>query len=538
MSKKLALVLAVLMLCSLFAACNKEEATTTTTQAPGTTTQATTTEAVDPEAAKYGGSLTIVLTNEPMSMNFVTGGVGADAYLRAVNYNGLTAVNEKGEIIPQLAKSWDVSDDGCVYTFHLRDDAYWHDGEKFTADDVIFSREYLASEDLDIPSSSWGAADYDYAKVDDYTVTVTLPAPDGYLLESLCYIIPEHIFKDVPSNSYYVSEEGQTPISTGPFKFVEYKVGEYVKFEAFDQYWNGRPYIDTVYLQIIEDSAAAKVAFSSGQAQLMAVTGENMRKELGDENYAWDAYPTGNMNVICFNLTDPRFQDINVRRAISHLVDRVSIIAAFGGGSEPLDSCFTPADQFYNPSVCTQYDFNIDAAIKLLDDAGWKKGASGFREKDGMVLDFSFLQFYDNACFIMMEQAFKKADMGITSQMVDSSIYFEKMDALDFELSYIGWTAGPNPYGYTFCYAEGFYSTYESPEMLDLFEKANATGDNKVKAECYDEIQRTLTDGAYLVWVDSRSQYWAHPKTLNIEDAGMCGGWQTFYALEKAYFVK
>jgi len=132
--KSLAFFMMMVMVLGIFSGCNKETAVTTTEK--------------DNEAARFGGTLTIHIPNDPQNLNYLTCKTGPDSYMSAVNYEGLTSRDERSNITPCLAESWEISDDALTYTFHLRKGVKWHDGEEFTADDVIFSCQFFDAEDV------------------------------------------------------------------------------------------------------------------------------------------------------------------------------------------------------------------------------------------------------------------------------------------------------------------------------------------------------------------------------------------------------
>jgi len=519
-AKLFSILLAVMMFAGMMSGCSKEETTTTTTQAAGTT--ATT---ADPDAEKYGGWITMRMIKDPLTMNYIYGPTGPDSQLEAISSDLIVATDAEANPVPKLAESWEISEDGLVYTFHLRQNVKWHDGEAFNADDVIFSKNFFDSEDIN--ASETTATPGVYEKIDDYTFTVTLEEPNAALLyksSELVHPIPEHIWKDIAPSEYDTCTQAQTPILTGPFKFVEYKVGEFLKFEAFEEYWDGRPYLDGVIMQILPDDAAAQVAFETQQVHYMTLTSQqyNETKDIGDFEYSF--YSSGNMSYIMFNHKDERLADKAVRQALSYCMDREAIIGAMQGGADPLYSCFTPGDSFYNEDVCTRYEFNTDKANEILENAGWKMGSDGVREKDGLRLEFEMIYWKASPpeAIIFPEDALE-AGIKITPRSVEVSVDIDMTDNFTYELAHEGSTMGPDPYAYKVFYGEGGWGGWFHDEYAAMFEKANATVDEGERRAIYEDLQAKITDDALFLWVYTRQQIHGYTANLNVEEAGLTG---------------
>jgi len=523
--KSLAFFMMMVMVLGIFSGCNKETAVTTTEK--------------DNEAARFGGTLTIHIPNDPQNLNYLTCKTGPDSYMSAVNYEGLTSRDERSNITPCLAESWEISDDALTYTFHLRKGVKWHDGEEFTADDVIFSCQFFDAEDVVIFGGTPGV-NGEWKKVDDYTVTMTLEKPSAStLLSGMPAIIPEHIYRDVPPSKYVECVEGQTPVYTGPFKFVEYKVGESVTFEAFEDYWGGRPYLDRVVLQIVPDADAAFAAFESGQIDLMSldISRYNMLKDR--EGFEFEFYSSGNMRCLFMNTTNEILSNRAVRKAVSHCVDRQAIIATNQGGAFEMDSCFTHSDQFYNPEAAVQYPFDIEKAKSILEEDGWKLNADGIYEKDGKVLEFEMTYWQQGSAeaVIIPEDAIK-AGIKLNPRSVEVSIFAEMAEGLTYEMAINGSTMGPSPYGYNPFYIKGGLTGYENPEITELFEKADAASSVEEQKEIWDKVQFKLTDDAIMVWIYSRQNIWGYGDNINFEEAQLTGGTNKWCFLNKTYIEK
>jgi peptide/nickel transport system substrate-binding protein len=157
-------------------------------------------------------------------------------------YDSLVMLDENLETVPGLAKEWQISDDELEWTFTLRDDVQWHDGEPFTSEDVKFTYELLLENELGMYSGYLGGIT-EILTPDETTVVIRTEQPKANMLLNSCPILPAHIWSEV-SPDEYDTWPNSSPVGTGPFKFEEFRPGEYLKLSASDETFHGRPGID------------------------------------------------------------------------------------------------------------------------------------------------------------------------------------------------------------------------------------------------------------------------------------------------------
>ncbi len=341
-------------------------------------------------AQKAGGTLVYLVQPEPPSLASYVSTSGPIGLVAPKIYEGLFDYDNDGKIIPVLAESYSVSDDGKTVTFKLRQGVTWHDGKPFTSADVQFTvMEVLSKVHPRGPNSFREVTAVETP--DDHTAIFKLKNPAPYMLRALSAyespIVPKHILEgtDIKSNKL-----GNNPVGTGPFKFVEWKKGQYVRLDKNENYWReGLPYLDRVVGRFIPDASTRTAAMENGEVLYAAYNAipniDAVRlKERDDIDVTTDGYSMINpMTLIEFNTQDGPFIDPAVRRAVSTAVDRRFLIdTVFFGYGNPATSALSSnfgATGLHASMPNFPEKGNIDAAKKILDDAGFKPDGDGVR---------------------------------------------------------------------------------------------------------------------------------------------------------------
>jgi peptide/nickel transport system substrate-binding protein len=290
-----------------------------------------------------------------------------------------------------LATEWSSSKDGKAITFKLREGVKWHDGKPFTCDDVSFTAMNLWKKLLNYSTTLQANLDtVDCPTPHTAVFKYSKPMPLELLVAAmpdLGHPVPKHLYEgtDILKNPY-----NQKPVGTGPFKFVEYKRGEYIIAERNKDYWRGKqyPYLDRVIWRFIPDKAAAAAALEAGEIHESGFNGISMEDMVRlSKDPRFDVGSKGFENNVAhstveFNLRNPILADIRVRRAIYHALDidfaLKTIMRGYGKpGRGPIPST---AGANYTDDVPT-YPYDLDKAKALLDEAGYKPDANGIRFK-------------------------------------------------------------------------------------------------------------------------------------------------------------
>ncbi|HET7616289.1 MAG TPA: peptide-binding protein, partial [Bacillales bacterium] len=373
-------------------------------------------------------------------------------------FNSLVTVDKSFNPQPSLAKSWEVSDDGLTYTFKLRKDVKWQDGKPFTADDVVFSFNIPRDKDYTGPRGS----DFEQIKsikaVDKYTVKVELKQPYAPFLTSTAtyYILPKHILKDVPIKKMAKADfNTKHPIGTGPYKFVEWKDGQYVKLKANEDYFKGRPHIDTVTYKIVPDANSLLAQFQAGQvdyidvqapdiatAQTLVEQGKAKMKSQLELSYTYLGY----------NLRNPLFKDKKVRQALTMAIDREKIIkAVVNGQGKVANAPGSPVSWAFNSNV-PKFPYDPEKAKQILADAGWKDtDGDGYLDKNGKTFSFVLKTNQGNKTreqiATVVQQQLKQVGIKVTPKIIEWSAFIKQVTApnWNFEAVILGWSLGTDP---------------------------------------------------------------------------------------------
>lgn len=420
-----------------------------------------------------------------------------------------------------LATGVDTSDDNTEYTFHLRDDVKWSDGEPFTADDVVFTYEAMENPD----NAGWAYSQLVYnqgatkiEKIDDYTVKFTMPFASAASLEMLCniFIMPEHIYKDV--TDFENNEFNTKPVGTGPYVMSEYSAGSYVKFSANDTYFLGKPSIGTIVYRIIENSNTAMMAIQSGEVDAWVATPSEIgQMNLEANNLTTYAYSEGRVGYMAINVK--QIPDQKVRQAIFYALNTKDIDDAVFLSDEYYDiptSFLPPTSEFYTDNV-EKYDQDIEKAKALLKEAG----AEGLK----VELTYSGSDSAQATQAAMIQE--QLAAVGITCSLngMDSTAMIDQLAKEDttIQMYLNGYIMGidPDTFYPVFGTDGGYnYMHYDFTEIDDLFKQGRETSDEAERKAIYEKLQQTLQDEAcFYPLVSNKRILVVNKRVGGVEDA-------------------
>src|SRR4051812_23095448 len=350
--------------------------------------------------------------------------------------------------IPSL-QNGGLAADGMSVTWKLKPGVKWHDGKPFTADDVVFNWEY--ARDPATATVTIGVhRDISVEKIDDLTVKILFKKPTPFWADAFVgapgAIIPKHLFAEYKGAKSREAPNNLSPVGTGPYKFVEFRPGDLIRGELYpDYHMPNRPHFDTLEMKGGGDAvSAARAVIQSGEYDfgwnIQVEDDVLLRLEKGGKGKTVYAVG-GDTEFIALNFTDPNtevdgerssiktkhplFSDPAVRKALSMLVDRDAIKnVIYGRAGRTTANFFNGLPQFASKN--TSWEFNIEKAAKLLDEAGWKPSADGIREKDGKKLKLLFQTTINGPrqkTQTIVKQACQKAGIDVELKSVLASVF-------------------------------------------------------------------------------------------------------------------
>jgi peptide/nickel transport system substrate-binding protein len=406
-------------------------------------------------------------------------------------YEGLLKPAPDGTLLPAIAERYDITEDGRSYTFYLRPGVKFHNGQTVTTADVRYSLERLMGTQTGQPLSSYFTKVEAVETPDAERIILKLKEVDAALLNNLttASIIP----KDY-------QELNTHPIGTGPFRFVEYRPGQRVLLEKFDDYWQtGRPFLDKVEFRIIPDREAALLALKNGTVDIYPRIDNNRTAELGEDFYTLRD-KQNLVQLLAMNLNRKPFSDHRVRQAVNYAINKDELIelAAFGYGTK-LGSGLSPAmANYYEPGLEDFYPPDHAKAQQLLAEAGYQ---DGFRT---VLTVPSNYPFHVDTAQIIVEQL-KKVGIKVEIELVEWAVWLQRVyKGRDYEMTIIGLAGKLDPLPtlirYTSDYANNFFN-YKNTEFDRLFQQAADESDQEKRAELYKKAQRILAEDAAAVFL-------------------------------------
>ncbi|ESZ48418.1 ABC transporter substrate-binding protein [Mesorhizobium sp. L2C054A000] len=449
--------------------------------------------------------LVIGIPLEPPHLDPTAGAAAAiDEVLYANVFEGLTRIGPNGEVLPDLAESWAISDDGKVYTFKLHTGVKFHDGSDFDAGDVKFSLDRARADNSVNAQKALFAAIDTVEVVDPTTVKVTLKNPQGSFLYNLGWgdaviVAPES-----------ADTNKEKPIGTGPFKFQSWAKGSSITLVKSDNYWGAPVSLDKAEFRIVPDAAAAVPALLSGDIQAFPFFDPDSVAQVKDDpRFKVVIGSTEGETILAINNKKPPFDKLEVRQAIAFALDRKAIIdGASAGLGVPIGSHMSPASKAY-VDLTGLYPHNVDKAKELLKQAGLENGIKA-------TLKLPPPSYARLGGEIIASQL---RDVGIDLEIIPVE-WAQWLDQVftkkDYDLTIVSHT---EPNDIDIYSRKDYYFNYDNPAFDKIIAELNLTSDDAKRNTLLGEAQKILADDAVVGFL------YELPK-VGVWDAKLQGLWE------------
>jgi len=437
------------------------------------------------EAPVRGGSLIVCKSAEPPGLDPTANTAAAiDRVVWCNLFETLVKVNDTGQFIPGLAKKWDVSPDGKVYTFHLLRGVKFHNGEPFNAQVAKWNIERAKSEGTTNPHPEYFRGIVKIDTPDDYTLVTTLKEVDAlfiaHMAEGDASILPMKDYERAKSH----------PIGTGPFKFLKWVRGDRVEMVRFDDYWNPElPYLDKVTFRFIPDPNAQMAALKAGDVDVIGtLRSPEMAAELDkDKRFKVLAGSSPTQAIMSTNNKAKPFDNKLIRQAMAYAIDRQAVVdlVEFGYGT-PIGSHWSPSTPYY-VDLTGKFPYNPKKAKELLAKAGYP---SGFEA----VLKASAKHPYSVRAGEVIADMLGKIGIKLKIEKIEWGQWIERIfKKKEYQLTIIGhaeaWDIG--------IYAKPtYYFQYDSQEFRDAYAKALKAPNEVEKAKWFGRCQEIIAEDA------------------------------------------
>ncbi|MEA2516022.1 MAG: peptide/nickel transport system substrate-binding protein [Thermomicrobiales bacterium] len=450
-----------------------------------------------------GGSITWAQGRYPLTFNPVDPIGALERWVWQLTSARLINFDVTGNMIPDLAETWEVSEDGLIYTFHLNRTAAWTDGTPVTAEDVAFTCTYAAdirtgSRYPDLFASVKGVKEYlsggtssisGIQAVDDHTVRFEFAEPFSPFLNSLAgntgpYLLPAHILNTIPPDQFATADYNTNPVgrvAMGPFVIASAEKDQNVVFTRNDAYFKGAPKLDQIVFRVMQRDVAL-AALLTGEIDIAAIPGIQLAEMQQEDGITITVYPWNLWDGLVFNTSKEYLADPRVRQAVLHAIDRKTYTEQILGGlGTPWDSIFVQ-EQFVASNL-VHFEYDPEKSKQLLSEAGWDASHEVEWKYYGGWSDFAPI----------LQESLDRVGFKIKPLSMETEAWVDAYTKLDYEMSVTGGNgvlADPSELaGFFEC---GTNTLYCNAEVTELFAKGRSQTDPAERKQTYDRIQEII----------------------------------------------
>lgn len=460
------------------------------------------------------------------------------ARMNELIFDGLVRINPKLQPEPDLALSWTYENPTTV-TFKLRPNVKFQNGEPFTAQDVVYTYDTILNKDFGAPRRSLYTPIESVTAVNDLTVQFKLKEPYAPLLMYLNMGIVPHT---------YAQKEGKNfsdhPIGTGPFELKSWEKGSKITLTANPDFYGGKPKIDTIEISIIPDNNVRLIALESGNLDFITspVPPQDLSRVKQEKNLVLEQTTALGYTYLNLNLHDPILQDVRVRQALAYLTDTKTISQAIFYGLDTPASSFLLPNTFYYTDNVTKYPFNVEKAQQLLDEAGWKPGPNGIREKNGKPLHLELTTNVDpnrRQILELLQTEWKEAGIDVSIRVYQWPSFIADVEAGKYQVACLGWLGlvDPDRASYLQFHTNGGnnWEGYSNPKVDQLLNQGRQVTDPTQRKEIYTQVAQIVTKDLPYIYLVDQGYVVIHNAGLKGFQINPSGSWRS---LESATFTR
>lgn len=482
--------------------------------------------------AKAGGEYTEGIVGNPKYVNPVLAATNdTDLDISRLVFSGLFRYDSQGSLAPDLAESYELSEDQKTYTIHLRSGITWHDGEPLTAHDVLLTIDYIQSSEVKSPlAGNFRGVTAD--STDERTISLTLREPFAPFLDSLTFgVIPAHVWEGIPVSSFGLAEANLKPIGTGPYKFNSLKKDRSGNIKSYEllrntQYHGNTPYIEKITFRFYPDLISLIDAGKNKKVEGLGYIPKESKEELSkNRELVPHLMRLPQYTAVFLNQKNSVLKIAEIKQALAYSIDKPEIIqSVLKGEGEAIHGPILPGSIGYNPDI-QKYDFNPAKAMELLDAAGWKTSEdSELRRKGDQELRFT-LTTIDQPDFVatanLLKEYWQKIGIGMELRIIDSS-RIEKyvIKPRDYEALLVGEIVGTDPDPYSFWHSSqgrdpGLnLSVFVNKDVDQLLEEARKTSDPEQRRVKYLHFQNILAEQLPAIFLYNPTYTYGLPKKV------------------------
>ncbi len=465
-----------------------------------------------------GGVVYRHLEADCKTLNWVLYTTANENYVLRYLYDRLLDYDENLNVVPVLAKDYQVSKDHRRITVTLRDSLRWHDGVPITAEDVRFTVEMILDPMVAAVNKKGWLSSLDRVElVDSLTLEFVWKEPYVTSLHALTELapIPKHVYGVGDFNEHPAN---RAPVGSGPFTFEEWRTGQMISLVRNDDYYGPKAYLDRVVFKVIPDGTSALNALRTGELDEMRITQPQWDTQTNDADlvgrFEKTHYYVPQYNYFAWNCRSVWFSDKRVRRAMTMLFDRETLNRElYSGNAQIVTGPFYVRSWAYDTSV-EPIPFDPEGAKGLLDEAGWTDANNdGVREKDGTKFEFDFFIISASETGRRFSELFqercRKAGVIVNIKQLEGATFHEKVFKGEYDATLLAWRLENDPDVYDTFHSSQVpprglnHAFYSNPQVDSLLEIGRLEFDREKRKEIYHRVHRLIHEDQPYTFVNS-----------------------------------